>query len=152
VIVFDLACGDGGHVFEAWFGSTEDYEAQRARGLVSCPICGSGKVDKALMAPRLGARGNKAADPAPSMPVTNHPPAKIKAMLTALAEQQARMLATSDYVGDRFADEARAIHLGEGEARAIHGIASPDEARALSDEGIAVAALPFPVRPPGTEN
>lgn len=156
MIVFDLVCGDGGHVFEAWFGSSEDYEQQQARGLVTCPLCGSGKIDKGLMTPRLGARGNKAADlPAPATPMSNQPPETIKAMkavLRTLAEQQARILESSDYVGDRFADEARAIHLGEGEKRSIHGVATLEEARALSEEGIGVAPLPFPVRPPGADN
>ena len=152
MIVFDLLCGDAGHVFEAWFGSTEDYDAQQARGLVSCPICGSPRVDKAPMTPRLGARGNRAADPPRTAPVPNRSPAAIKAMLQTLAEQQSRMLETSEHVGERFADEARAIHLGEGEPRSIHGQATPAEARSLNEEGIAVAPLPFPIRPPGTDN
>lgn len=160
MIVFDLVCDGGGHVFEAWFGSSDDYEAQRLRGLVTCPICGSDKVDKAPMTPRLGARSNKTVNPVPAVSpgapaaqaLTNHAPAAIKAMLRSLAEQQARILATSDYVGDSFADEARAIHLGESEQRSIHGIASPEEARALDEEGISIAPLPFPVRPPGADN
>jgi hypothetical protein len=153
LIVFDLVCGDAGHVFEAWFGSTDDYSAQQARGLVSCPICGSGQVDKAPMTPRLGSRGNRTPDsPSPPAALSNDAPAAIKAMLRSLAEHQARILEKSDYVGDRFADEARAIHLGDSEQRSIHGVASVDEARALNEEGISVAALPFPVRPPSAEN
>jgi hypothetical protein len=155
MIVFDLACVPTGHVFEAWFGSTADYEAQQARGLVSCPICGAGEVAKAAMAPRLAAKGNTGKAPAPA-PLAAAQPAgearKIKAMLHALAEMQTKMLDGSDYVGPRFADEARAIHLGEREARAIHGQATPEQARALIDDGIEVAPLPFPVRAPGTDN
>ena len=104
MIIFDLKCAPQGHVFEAWFGSNEDYEAQAARGLVACPICGASEVDKAPMAPRVGAKGNQAAD---------LPPAAVKAALAGMAEAQKQLLATSEHVGDRFPDEARAIHLGE---------------------------------------
>jgi len=143
MIIFDLKCGAQGHVFEAWFGSSEDFEAQRERGLVACPICGAADVEKAPMAPRVGARGNATAD---------LPPEAVKAALAGMAEVQKRMLETSEHVGDRFPDEARAIHLGEAEARSIHGRASPADAESLRDEGIAVAPLPFPVPDPGTEN
>jgi hypothetical protein len=138
MIIFDLKCAPQGHVFEAWFGSSEDYEAQRARGLVACPICGAGEVDKAPMAPNIPAKGA--------------PPEAVKAVLADMAAAQKKMLAGSDFVGDQFADEARAIHLGESEARAIHGQATPEEAEDLRDEGIPVAPLPFPVPPPETEN
>jgi len=143
VIIFDLKCAAQGHVFEAWFGSSEDYEAQAARGLVSCPICGGSDVDKAPMAPRVGAKGNQSAD---------IPPEAVKAALAGMAEAQKKMLETSEHVGDRFPDEARAIHLGETEARAIHGRASPADAASLRDEGVPIAPLPFPVPDPGTEN
>ncbi len=143
MIIFDLKCAPAGHVFEAWFGSGEDYEAQRARGLVSCPFCGSQDVDKAPMAPAVGAKGNQA---------DGQSPAQLKAMLGALADAQKKMLATSEHVGPHFATEARAIHLGEAEARAIHGQATPAEADELRDEGIPVAPLPFPFVAPGDEN
>ena len=154
MIVFDLVCGDGGHVFEAWFGSSEDYEGQQARGLVTCPICGSGSIDKAPMTPRLGARGNRAVGPTSSAPaaMTNDGATQMKAMLRALALAQAKALESSDYVGTRFAEEARAIHVGEVERRSIHGQATPEEARALIEDGVEVAPLPFPVRPPGVDN
>jgi hypothetical protein len=142
MIIFDLKCAPQGHVFEAWFGSSEDYEAQRARGLVACPICGAGEVEKAPMAPRVGATGSQDQAPAPEA---------VKAALADMAAAQKKLLAGSDFVGDKFADEARAIHLGESEARAIHGQATPQEAEDLRDEGIPVAPLPFPV-PPETEN
>jgi hypothetical protein len=141
VIIFDLKCGGQGHVFEAWFGSSEDYEAQAARGLVSCPICGASDVDKAPMAPRVGAKGNQGV-----------PPEAVKAALAGMAEAQKKMLEKSEHVGDRFPDEARAIHLGDAEARAIHGRASPADAADLRDEGVPIAPLPFPVPDPGTEN
>lgn len=163
MIVFDLLCGDGGHVFEAWFGSSEDFDAQQARGLVQCPICGSSAIDKAVMAPRLGVKGNRrqqikvapspaeAAGPVP-MASGETSAAAMKAMLRALADAQKKALEGSDYVGTRFAEEARAIHDGEIEERPIHGQATADEAKALIEDGIRVAPLPFPVRPPGRDN
>lgn len=143
MIVFDLGCASG-HVFEGWFGSTEDYESQRTRGLLTCPICGDAEVIKAVQAPRVGAKGNSGA-PAPS-------PAQAKAMLAALAHAQAKVLEGSEHVGARFADEARAIHLGEAAARSIHGQATRAEAQALAEEGVPVAPLPLPVRPPELKN
>jgi hypothetical protein len=140
MIVFDLRC-PGGHVFEGWFGSSADYEEQRARGLVSCPVCGAGEVEKAPMAPAVPSKGNSG----PSA-------AEVKKMMAEMAAMQKKLLDRSEHVGDRFPDEARAIHLGEAEARAIHGRASPADARALADEGIPVAPLPFPVPDPGEEN
>jgi len=157
MIVFDLGCKNG-HIFEAWFGSTEDYESQRERGLVTCPMCESIEVEKAVMAPRLGLKGNQQTLPAPAkgkaVPMTSEGPApeQVKEMLRALAEAQTEMLKKSDWVGDRFADEARAIHLGETEHRAIHGQATPEEAKGLVEDGVPVAPLPFPVRPPRADN
>ena len=153
MIVFDLVCGDGGHVFEGWFASTADFEDQQERGLISCPLCGSAVVDKAPMAPRIGAKGNRAVEPAgPATAMTNRNPDAMKAMLRAMAQAQAKALEHSDFVGPRFAEEARAIHLGEVENRSIHGQATAEEARSLIDDGIEVAPLPFPVRPPGADN
>ncbi|HEX8641441.1 MAG TPA: DUF1178 family protein [Allosphingosinicella sp.] len=143
MIIFDLKCAPQGHVFEAWFGSTVDFEAQQARGLVGCPICGSAEVGKAPMAARLGARGNRQVEA--SAPET-------KAMLAEIAKLQKKMLEKSEHVGDRFPQEARAIHLGEAAARAIHGRASLEDAKSLAEEGIPVSPLPFPVPEPGQEN
>jgi hypothetical protein len=139
MIVFDLRCAQA-HVFEAWFGSTEDFDGQRARGLVSCPICGDTEVAKAVMAPAVAPKGNQRGG---KQPVAAHPPEAVKAMLAAIAEVQAKVEANCDYVGDRFADEARAIHLGEAEERGIYGEATLEQAVALKEEGIEVAALPF---------
>lgn len=163
MIVFDLRCAPQGHVFEAWFGSSADYDDQKARGLVACPLCGSPEIAKAPMAPSVPAKSN--ARPAP-VPIDGGPAAgmpaggthfsgdaaAMKAMLAAAAALQKKLLETSEGVGERFADEARAIHLGEAEARAIHGRATPAEAAALAEEGIPVAPLPFPVIEPGEEN
>jgi hypothetical protein len=140
VIVFDLVCEGHGHVFEAWFGSSADYDDQKARNLVVCPLCET-PAGKAPMAPRVGPKGNAA----PSS-------AEIKALMTKLANVQKQALANSEHVGDRFPAEARAIHLGETEARAIHGRATADEAKSLAEDGVPVSPLPFPVPEPGSEN
>lgn len=147
MIVFDLKCGRA-HVFEAWFGSSTDYEDQRQRGLLECPLCGDKDVGKAVMAPRLG---SSVVEDAP-VPVASGPAPEVKAMLAAMAQLQSRMLEKSEWVGRRFADEARAVHLGEREGGAIHGEATIAEAKALADEGIAVLPLPFPVVPPDQRN
>ena len=103
MIIFDLKCAPQGHVFEAWFGSGEDYEGQRARGLVACPLCGAADVDKAPMAPNIPGKGSVGAqgggDAAPA-------PEAVKTMLADMAAAQKKMLAGSDFVGERFADEA----------------------------------------------
>ncbi|HEX8655602.1 MAG TPA: DUF1178 family protein [Allosphingosinicella sp.] len=152
MIIFDLKCVPQGHVFEGWFGSSADYEEQQGRGLVSCPLCGAGEVAKAVMAPAVGAKGNRAPAAAPVPELFSGDPEKVKTMLASLAAEQKKMLASSEHVGDRFADEARAIHLGDAEARAIHGRATRDQAEGLIDDGIPIAPLPFPVVEPGEEN
>jgi hypothetical protein len=149
MIVFDLKCERSGHVFEAWFGSTGDYEDQSRRGLVQCPLCGDAVVSKAVMAPNVAPKGNRGSA---GTPAEAPDPQKMKAMMAALATAQKEVLQRSAYVGDRFADEARAIHLGETAARSIHGRATRAEAEQLAEEGIAVAPLPFPVVEPGEEN
>lgn len=148
MIVFDLRCAPAGHVFEAWFGSSADYDDQQARGLVSCPICGAAEVEKAPMAPAVPKKGQASA----ASSALAGDAAAVKQMLGALAEMQKKLVAQSDWVGDRFASEARAIHLGEAEARAIHGNATRADAESLAEDGIAIAPLPFPVAPPGEEN
>jgi len=135
VILFDLVCRDNGDQFEAWFRSGADYDEQSARGLVECPMCGSSRVAKAPMAPRVPAKSSERA-----------------LVIEKLAEIQAAALEGSEWVGDRFAEEARAIHLGETEARAVHGRATADQTRSLLEDGIPVAPLPFPVVPPNQVN
>jgi hypothetical protein len=153
MIIFDLKCAPQGHVFEGWFGSTVDYDDQQARSLVSCPICGSGEVGKAVMAPAVGAKGNRTpAAPVSSPELFSGDPDQVKRLLAALAAEQKKVLAESEPVGDRFDDEARAIHFGEAEARAIHGRATRAQAIGLIEDGVPVAPLPFPVVEPGDEN
>ncbi|HEX8239649.1 MAG TPA: DUF1178 family protein [Allosphingosinicella sp.] len=151
MIIFDLRCAPGGHVFEAWFASSAAFAEQQARGLVACPLCGSAEVAKAPMAPAVGAKGNASPPASPPGP-HGGAPAEVKAMLAAAAAVQKTLLAGSESVGDRFAAEARAIHLGEADRRPIHGEATRAEAASLLDEGVAIAPLPFPVVPPGEEN
>ena len=143
MIVFDLRCSPQGHVFEGWFGSSGDYEDQAARGLVACPICGSSEVGKAPMAPHVPRKGNQSGGLAPEA---------MKKMLAEMATMQKKMLEKSDFVGERFPDEARAIHLGEAQARAIHGRATRADAESLIEEGVPVAPLLFPIVEPGEEN
>lgn len=148
MIVFDLRC-PGGHVFEAWFASSDVYEAQRGDGLIACPLCQSTDIAKAVMAPRVGAKGGVADDRADDAPPS---PERVKQALRALAAAQARALEGSRWVGDRFAEEARAIHHGAGAREAVHGRATLAEAKSLIEEGVAVAPLPLPVRQPDTLN
>jgi hypothetical protein len=136
MIVYDLVC-DAAHRFEAWFGSSSDYDDQLQRGLLSCPMCGSASVGKAVMAPAVPAKSNQKAA---SQSLTNDDPMARLLMLQRAFE------ANSDYVGDRFAAEARAIHEA-GETRSVHGEATPDEVKALREDGISL--LPLPFRPRG---
>jgi hypothetical protein len=156
MIVFDLECRSGGHRFEGWFGSSEDFASQQGRGLVSCPECGSVDVGKAVMAPKVGRKGNQGGEvvPAQRESVSNGPalPPEAVKMMKKLANMQAEALKESKWVGDKFADDARAMHYGEREMENIHGQATLAEAKELHDEGIEVAPLPFPVTPPGKAN
>lgn len=161
MIVFNLQCSHG-HKFEAWFGSSQDYEGQKARNLVSCPVCGDPMIDKAVMAPAVGAKGNRrearapvrAGAPGPRSVATMAPEevAKLQEVMHKLAEVQAQLLENSAWVGDAFADKARAMHYGDAPHESIHGTANVEEAQALVEEGIAVAPLPIPIVPPGERN
>ncbi len=140
--VAELHCAHG-HPFEGWFGSRADYEAQQARGLVTCPTCGSGEIGKRLSAPRLNLGAAEPQSPrAPSHEPasTGESPAVQPAAL--LRELVAHLKAHTEDVGPRFAAEARRIHAEEAPARAIRGQASADERRALRDDGIEVWTLP----------
>jgi hypothetical protein len=161
MIRYALAC-DRGHEFEIWFKNFADYDKQSKRGLVSCPVCGSTKVEKALMAPSLG-RGSKkdaSARPAEIAPPSENappsappPPAADKAPVAMLSPQEREVRAklkelrdhlvkNADNVGTKFPEEARKMHYGEIEHRSIYGEASPQEAKELHDEGIEFHPLP----------
>ncbi|MGE5339649.1 MAG: DUF1178 family protein [Gemmatimonadota bacterium] len=135
--VFNLLC-DNGHAFEGWFGSSADYESQHANGQLSCPVCGSNTVSKALSAPYVASR---AAEPARETQQAALPtPAQMQALFIRMAREIA---ANTEDVGTRFAEEARRIHYKETEERGIRGVTSKEEAAALEDEGINVLPLPF---------
>lgn len=140
MIVFDLRCSNT-HVFEAWFASSTDFERQAERGLIACPICADTAVAKAVMAPAIPVKGNRGAE----TPMAAGDPAAMKAVLARLAELQKSLTDSSEYVGHRFAEEARAMHYGETQTRGIYGETSAAEAAALRDEGIPAMPLLFPV-------
>lgn len=155
MIVFDLCCAIGDHRFEAWFASSDSFASQQVRGLISCPICGDSDVKKAVMAPRLGAKSNRqlsvSAKP-DDAPTGEHAPELIRKLIAEIAAKQAEMLPQSRWVGRDFADAARAMHEGRAAEDLIHGQASPEEAEALRDDGIAAMPLLVPIVPPDLAN
>ncbi len=136
MIVFDLQC-DRRHGFEAWFANSATFEDQRAAGYLCCPYCASTAIGKAVMAPRIAPRGAAVAP---------------ESILPKLAALQRKMLEGSTWVGSDFAGKARAISDGSNAAATIHGTATRDEARALSEDGVGVMPLLFPVVPPDKVN
>jgi hypothetical protein len=137
MIHYSLKCDDD-HGFESWFASAGAFDALLSSGRVSCPICGSARVEKALMAPSVRPGRDR---PEPVHPKTlKAPSSDVEKAITALRRQVEE---NADYVGLNFAAEARAIHDGEVEARSIYGEARPDEARRLIEDGVPVAPLPF---------
>jgi hypothetical protein len=136
MIRFTLRC-DRDHEFEAWFRSSADYEKSKG---TACPLCGSEKVEKAPMAPALG-RSAKS-DDAEKLKLAAAPDPKQKAIREALKEMRRQVTENADYVGDRFAEEARKMHYNESEPRAIYGEATGEDAKALAEEGIEFQPLP----------
>lgn len=134
MIQYSLHC-DNDHKFEAWFKSASAYDEQAARGVVTCPICGSGKVTKALMAPALTRKENQKVRLSAGHPEQ----VELHRKLRALRE---KIVSETEYVGDRFANEARRIHDHEAEPRAIHGEATADEISGLIEDGIDFMPLP----------
>ena len=166
MIRYALNC-EQGHTFESWFQNSAAYDKQAKRGLVSCPVCGSGKVEKAIMAPRLArAEAVESVEPPPQLPPQAPPfaaplpvaapssaaSAKAAVAIMSGAERELRqklkelrdhVTKNANYVGTRFPEEARKIHYGETEHRSIYGEASPEEAKELNDEGIEFHPLPI---------
>ena len=145
MIRFALAC-EAAHSFESWFRDGAAYDTQRERGLLTCPVCGSAKVEKAIMAPQVARKDREAApppvnDPAPPAPVALLTPEQAL-VRTKLRELRELMTQNSDNVGDKFAEEARRMHFGETEHRAIHGEANREEVSALLEDGVEVMPLP----------
>jgi hypothetical protein len=135
--VLNLQCSHS-HSFEGWFASEDDFQGQLARGLVECPLCGDGAVSKMLSAPRLnlGASAPEVRQEVASIPEP--------ALQAAWLKMVRHVIANTDDVGERFAEEARRIHYGETEERGIRGQASRAETEALIEEGIGVLPLPIP--------
>jgi hypothetical protein len=158
MIRYNLLCAKG-HEFESWFANSAGYDKQARRGLLECPACGSTKVDKALMTPRLArTRKSDVAIPVPPEPIAAPEPAASPApepaapvamlspqereLRSKLKELRDHLVANSENVGQKFPEEARKMHYGEKKHRSIYGSASPDDARALHEEGIEFAPLP----------
>jgi hypothetical protein len=151
MIRYSLCC-DRGHAFESWFQSSSAYETQEKRKLVNCPVCGSAKVERAIMAPQIvSKKGRDSAVPAPATPAptdvttpTSTPllMAQERELRAKLRELRDHIVKNADNVGERFPNEARKMHYGDIEHRPIYGEASPDEARALIEEGVEVSPLP----------
>lgn len=149
--VLDLQCRHG-HAFEGWFASQEDYASQRERGLLTCPVCNDAEVSKKLSAPRLNlGRSAEPAAPAPdapqvpaTAPAAQAMPALPQALQAAMLKMVRHVMANTEDVGTRFAEEARKIHYGEADNRNIRGQASREETEALLDEGIDILPLPVP--------
>jgi hypothetical protein len=142
--VLDLQCS-ASHVFEGWFGSEEDFRSQLERGLVECPVCGDTGVTKKLSAPRLNFGASEPAAPSARTArqdvVAAAPAAELQAAYLRMVRE---VLAKTEDVGERFVEEARRMHYGETQERGIRGQATPDETKALLEEGIPVLPLPIP--------
>ena len=158
MILYRLRCSKG-HEFESWFKDSKTYERQEKKSLIGCAVCGNSKVARALMAPRLGTKGNKktavvANDVPATAPVPVQPTAEQK-QIAALAKKMPKELREAllkvraevekncEHVGDKFAEEARKIHYGESDKRGIYGETSDEEAEALAEEGIEFGRLPW---------
>ena len=154
MILFKLKCS-AEHEFEGWFRDNAACERQQARHQIACPVCGDTAVGKAPMAPRLGRSRSErpsertdarpepaAAEKAPPAPAADAPPSPAD-LRHALQELRKQVETHCDYVGPRFADEARRIHRGEAPARGIYGEATKTESRKRADEGIEIASIPW---------
>jgi hypothetical protein len=134
VIQYSLHCAKG-HRYDAWFRSAAAFDEQRARGMVTCAVCGDGEIDKAPMAPAVARREGAAV----SLSAGHPDAAKFRDMLRAYRQ---KVTSEADYVGDRFAEEARKIHFEEAEARGIYGQATRDEVAGLLEDGVEFMPLP----------
>lgn len=155
MIRYSLRCRKG-HGFEAWFRSISDYDRQAADEAVACPVCGDHKTEKALMAPSIGRAGKDKGRPSTELqpPASAAPPTpagekvqlaadpRQQALIQAMRELRKKIVEGADYVGDKFAEEARKIHYQETEPRGIYGEATREEAEKLAEEGVEFAPLP----------
>ena len=153
MIRYALRC-ERDHAFESWFQDSSAFDAQLKRKLVNCPVCNSVRVEKAIMAPRIASKKGREVAPAAPAPAPTPAPAEPgstplmmaheRELRKKLKELREHLTKNADYVGQRFPEEARKMHYGEIEHRPIYGEASPDEARALIEEGVEVSPLPIP--------
>lgn len=134
MIQYSLQCSQG-HKFDAWFKSAAAYDEQQARGIVTCGVCGDAHVEKALMAPALGRKENQKVSLSAAHP-------DVAQFRELLRQYRQKVVSEADYVGDRFAQEARKIHFEEAEARGIYGEATRDEVAGLIEDGIDFLPLP----------
>jgi len=141
VIHYALRC-DQGHEFDGWFADSASFDAQAKAGLVECPHCASVKVEKQIMAPGIPVRDNRRTEVPRHGMVAGGADPKVQEALAVLRDLRREVEANADYVGERFAEEARAIHYKETEQRRIYGEATGAEAKALIEEGIEVHPLP----------
>ena len=142
MIVIDAKCTNG-HVFEGWFKDNASFDEQVEAHAITCPHCGDTNITRALMAPNLGGlrKGKEAAPPNAAMSPND---AIMQDYVEALYEFKKHVEDNSDYVGDKFPEEARKIHYGEEDARSIHGEATPEEAEKLVEEGVDFQRIPWP--------
>lgn len=140
MIKYQLLC-DSDHEFEGWFRNSADFDSQCEDGLLECPFCGAANVRKAVMAPSIGRRSNSRTDR----------PAFFREMAAAAERARNYVEKNFDYVGEKFPEEARKIHYGESEERGIYGEATGKEVKELTEEGVAVAPLPKPVKKTDTD-
>lgn len=157
MILFDLKCASGGHVFEAWFPNSQAYDDQRARGYVTCPTCGDDDVTKAAMAPNVSAKGNQRHPSSRTEIVMREDGdtkvgSEVKTMMAKIAELQAKSLKDSQWVGKDFEFKARAMDAGDLAQAPIHGQATPEQAKAMVEDGIGVMPLLVPIVPPDQQN
>jgi len=154
MILYRLRCTKG-HEFDSWFKDSRTYERQEKKSLIGCAVCGSSKVERAIMAPRIGKKGKDEAPPAAATPAAAPEPAAPEPQMAALARHMPKELREAllkvraevekncEHVGERFAEEARKIHYGESDKRGIYGETSDEEAEALAEEGIEFGRLPW---------
>ncbi len=140
MIRYDLIC-DKGHHFDGWFRNSAAYDEQARHGLVACARCGSVAIDKQLMAPGIPAKSNRKADTPMKMAAGSIDP-RARMLMKMMRELRKNVEENAEYVGDKFAEEARKIHYAEAEKRGIYGEATADDATALIEEGIEVHPLP----------
>lgn len=139
MIRFALEC-EKGHSFESWFSSNATFDELAAAGHVLCPKCNSAKVQKSLMAPPVRASRKAAKPPSAPQPMAHSPDPEVVEAIRSIREHVEK---NSDYVGDKFVDEARAMHEGEAPQRSIHGEARPEDAKKLIEDGVPAVPLPF---------